>query len=109
MIRKYKKNRLENRENLVFYTDGSLVRTVTEKGERVRMGASWVQVGLDKKEILDTGYVGTQEWPSSTKSELIAIWLALLTVLERTKVQINTDSKVAISNIDASNEDHTSR
>ncbi|CAG8766075.1 26663_t:CDS:2, partial [Gigaspora margarita] len=57
MIRKYKKNRLENRENLVFYMDGSLVRTSTEKGEMVRMKASWVQVGLDKEKILDTGYV----------------------------------------------------
>ncbi|CAG8824155.1 43407_t:CDS:2, partial [Gigaspora margarita] len=37
--------------------DGSLVRTSTEKGGMDRMGASWVQIGLDKKEILDTGYV----------------------------------------------------
>ncbi|CAG8795873.1 34080_t:CDS:2, partial [Gigaspora margarita] len=57
MIRKYKKNRLENRENLVFYTDSSLVRTSTEKRGMDRMGASWVQVGLDKEEILNTGYV----------------------------------------------------
>ncbi|CAG8847550.1 18637_t:CDS:1, partial [Gigaspora margarita] len=56
IIRKYKKSRLENRENLVFYTDGSLVKTSTEKKRIDRMGASWVQIGLDKKKILDADY-----------------------------------------------------
>ncbi|CAG8653546.1 1247_t:CDS:2 [Gigaspora margarita] len=46
MIRKYKKNRLENRENLVFYMDGFLVKTLTEKGGIDRMEASWVQVDI---------------------------------------------------------------
>ncbi|CAG8772108.1 34379_t:CDS:2, partial [Gigaspora margarita] len=73
MIRKYKKNRLENRENLVFYMDGFLVRTSAKKGEIDKMVASWVQVGLDKEKILDTGYVSTQEWLLSTKLELLAI------------------------------------
>ncbi|RIB10366.1 ribonuclease H-like domain-containing protein [Gigaspora rosea] len=63
------------------------------------MGASWVQIELDKEEIVDAEYVGTQNWPSSTKPELLAIWLALLTVPEKTKVQINTDSEVAINSI----------
>ncbi|CAG8839007.1 30000_t:CDS:1, partial [Gigaspora margarita] len=43
--------------NLVFYMDGFLVRTSIEKERMDRMEASWVQIGLDKKKILDTGYV----------------------------------------------------
>ncbi|CAG8487462.1 4127_t:CDS:2 [Gigaspora margarita] len=37
--------------------DGSLVRTLAEKGGIDKIGASWVQVGLDKEEILNTDYV----------------------------------------------------
>ncbi|CAG8678318.1 36705_t:CDS:2, partial [Gigaspora margarita] len=44
--------------NLVFYMDGFLVRTPKERGRIDRMGASWVQIDLDKEKILDLGYVG---------------------------------------------------
>ncbi|CAG8793152.1 32811_t:CDS:2, partial [Gigaspora margarita] len=44
-------------KNIEDLSDGSLVRTLTEKRGIDRMEASWVQVGLDKEEILDTGYV----------------------------------------------------
>ncbi|CAG8802064.1 27782_t:CDS:2, partial [Gigaspora margarita] len=46
-------------DKLIVELDGSLVRTSTKKGRINRMGASWVQVGLDKEKILDADYMGT--------------------------------------------------
>ncbi|CAG8833817.1 38947_t:CDS:2, partial [Gigaspora margarita] len=62
MIKKYKKNRLENRENLVFYTNGSLVRTSAEKRGIDRMGASWIQVaGINCFNILNKDFQTSKE------------------------------------------------
>ncbi|CAG8791080.1 12547_t:CDS:2, partial [Gigaspora rosea] len=68
-------NRERDSNILVFYTDESL-RSV-EGGNK--MEAGWVQVDSEGNLCLAKGMYRVEAWPSSTKPELVAIWLALLT------------------------------
>jgi ribonuclease HI len=68
------------------------------------MGVGWLQI--DEEEILvqNQGQIGLRNWPSSTKPELVAIWLALLTIPQGKEVIINSDSAAAIAAIESSRE-----
>ena len=44
------------------------------------MGSSWIQVDEKHELVLREGCAKLNNWPSSTKPELIAIWLALFTI-----------------------------
>jgi len=88
-------NRERDSNILWFYTDGSL--RFIEGGSK--MGAGWVQVDSEGKLCLAEGRCRIEAWPSSTKPELVAIWLALLTVPSNSKVVIRTDSLEAIAGL----------
>jgi ribonuclease HI len=104
LIRKKDLNQENLEDTLVFYTDGSLKKD-SKKGisSPDRMGAGWLQVDTKEEIILDEGYFGVRNWPSSTRPELLAIWYVLLTVPSRKKVKIYTDSATAIANIKGKN------
>ncbi|CAG8818472.1 10473_t:CDS:1, partial [Racocetra fulgida] len=51
-------------------------------------------------EVIDEGYFGAKNWPSSTKAELLGIWCALLVTPRRKEVRIYTDSTAALARLD---------
>jgi exonuclease III/ribonuclease HI len=75
------------------YTDGSLDHHVHTNGASL-MGSSWYIPDVD----MDFACASTL-WPSSTKAELIAIWMALLTIPSQSSVNILTDSQAAMDGI----------
>ena len=86
-----KKTDNNNKEKLIFYTDGS------EEKINKKMGFAWIRVeNKDAKEILDSFTATTKGWCSSTKAEIFAIFSAIMTVPNNTKVIIYTDSLNAI-------------
>src|SRR6185437_16150658 len=86
-------------KSLVFYTDGSLHKEISENGMSCRQGLGWIQVGKDEKEMIQKGNLSIQGWPSSTRTELAAIWVALLLSPQDSEVKIYTDSAAAILGI----------
>ncbi|RIB15656.1 hypothetical protein C2G38_2191888 [Gigaspora rosea] len=93
------KNIKEKRSNYVFYTDSSWYKE--EEGIEDRIGSAWVQ--LDRKEEIVSlvGKIRVVDWPSLTKSELVAILCALLVVKSDSLVVVKTDSLAAISSIES--------
>ena len=63
------------------------------------MDSSWIQVDEKHELVLREGCAKLNNWPSSTKPELIAIWLALFTILQGSNIYIYTDSAAAIANV----------
>src|SRR6185295_12943777 len=103
-------NKLENNEELIFYTDGSLKKTLTESSvESDRMGVRWMQVDGKEEKVIDEDTIGARNWPSSTKSELLAIWYVLLITPRKGKGKIYTDSAAAIAGLDKSKKLKSSR
>lgn len=87
-----------------FYTDGSLRSSIElSRTEESKMGASWVLVDEKEEEIVDEGYFGARNWPSSTKAELLGIWCVCLITPQKSKVKIYTDSAVAIERLEKRN------
>src|SRR5689334_19541703 len=78
LISRMIKNQTKNRENLIFYTDGSLKKTSKDQVEEDDMGAGWLQLDENENEVVDRGAIGIRNWPSSMKAELWAIWYVLL-------------------------------
>jgi len=56
----------------------------------------------DGKEIIQKGNLSIQGWPSSTRTELAAIWVALLLSPQDSEVKIYTDSAATIQGINGS-------
>ena len=101
LVYKNQRNKLENNAELIFYTDGSLKKTLTESLiESDRMGVGWVQVDIKEEKVIDEGMFGARNWPSSTKSELLAIWYVLLITPRKKKVKIYTNSAAAIAGLE---------
>ena len=74
-----------------FYTDGSLKDRGSLKSV---MGSSWIQtLGPNPNTIFK---MGSLSWPSSSKAKALAIFTVLLTVPEKRKVKIVTDSQTCI-------------
>jgi len=110
LITKNQKNQLNSDKEFIFYTDGSLKKIVAKNNlDYDRMGAGWLQVDTKEERVVDEGAVGARNWPSSTKSELLAIWLVLLIAPKKRRVKIYTDSAVAISGINRGKKLKTSR
>src|SRR5690349_1181681 len=87
-------------EKLVFYTDGSLYKAKSKEEGPDRMGIGILQTDLNEQEVIEEGYARTQNWPSSTKPELLAIWLAVLATPSKKEIKVFTDSAVAIESIE---------
>ena len=90
-----------NRRDLYFYTDGSYTPyKPSMDGQLNKMGFGWIQTNEENGIILQEGFYSGQNWPSSTKSELLAIWVVLLMVPRKSNITIYTDSKAAIDGIE---------
>ena len=83
------------RKEVEFYTDGSLGKG-EDKGE---MGVGWVGIDKIENSIVSLGNLKVVNWPTSTKAELVGVWLVLLLVQCNTKVRVLTDSEQAIEYI----------
>ncbi|GBB95979.1 hypothetical protein RclHR1_26590001 [Rhizophagus clarus] len=79
---------------LHIYTDGSLNLNSVDGYNQIIMGAGWI---VKNTEIDFT--CGITYFPSSTRSELLAILTALLTVPINNNMHIYTDSQSAIDSI----------
>ena len=64
------------------------------------MGIEWVQVDEKQEKLLWEGFAKLEKWLSSTKPELIAIWLALFTIPTSSNIWIFSDSAAAIASIE---------
>ncbi|GBC00306.1 hypothetical protein RclHR1_38020001, partial [Rhizophagus clarus] len=82
-----------------YYTDGSLINLGTPA---ISMGWSWVQI------IPDAGFLNSvatyahgtiRNWPSSTRAEIAAIYVALSVTPDDSVVSIYTDSQAAIDGL----------
>jgi ribonuclease HI len=78
-----------------FYTDGSLGK----KEDKGIMGVGWVGIDRVESNIVSIGNLKVVNWPTSTKAELIGVWVVLLVVQCNTTVRVLTDSEQAIENI----------
>ena len=80
-----------NSTNLTFYTDGSVRNLMTN---HCSMGIGWVQV--ENNIITNSFAAQIQYWPSSYKTELLAILSAISTAPRNCKIDIYTDSQSVI-------------
>ena len=95
LVEAYKANKaLDNQDSNTcyeFYTDGSLK---SRGSKEVAMGSAWIQTQGPQPN--STFKASPSCWPSSFKAESVAILMALLTVPDRRKVRIYTDSQTCI-------------
>jgi ribonuclease HI len=82
------RNRISGNNSIKIYTDGSL--------DNNNMGYGWILLTA-KEEILFQGKI--EQFPSSTRAELMAILTALVTLAPHTCVTIYSDSQAAIQGI----------
>ena len=79
--------KLKGRKVVEFYTDGAMV--IKERRNRLsRMGIGWV---VKEENSIDNNISFSsrlENWPSSTRAELGAIWSALLTAPVNAQVHI---------------------
>jgi ribonuclease HI len=87
----YLENYHKQKNNYIFYTDGSL----KQKDNRVEMGLGWILIE-DNME-LQCYNSKLEGWCSSTRAEIMAILTALLVIVDHSEVNIFTDSKNAVS------------
>jgi ribonuclease HI len=77
----------------IAYSDGSLTKTTDH--EQARMGFGWLLQDLDH--IRFKGNI--DNWPSSTRAELSAIWTLILASPENSFITLYTDSQATIDGI----------
>ena len=88
---------LNHNDNVEVYTDGSLQYNYNTQAKD-HMSSEWLilnsnnEIAIQAKEKIDN-------WPSSTRSELMAILHLILCIPMNRKVTIFTDSKAAIDSI----------
>src|SRR5205823_3122509 len=86
-----------------YFTDGSLKKYMIDNTmnndisecTNIDIGAGFVVEHPDNSFTLGT-YAYVSNWPSSTRAEIAAIFLALLTAPKYSRVEIHTDSQCAI-------------
>ena len=91
-------NRTRGGKRLEIFTDGSLVKDRSSI-EKVDMGIGWVISKIDGEETNIEFCGKINDWPSSTRAELGAIWTALAASPINAEVVIYTDSTCAIKAI----------
>ena len=92
------RKKLENRIEIKVYTDGSMKNILEED----HMGLGWVIPDQENVNHM-TFRSNLEQFPSSTRAELMAILTALTVMPKRSRVNIYTDSKCAIYNINKVN------
>ncbi|PKY58148.1 hypothetical protein RhiirA4_429498, partial [Rhizophagus irregularis] len=99
--------RLRSLKNIEYYTDGSLANQIIDTNNQsnniadntiVNLGAAFY---TNNEEGEYSVYSSLSLWPSSTRAEIVAIFLALLTAPENSNVTIYTDSLGAINSINS--------
>ena len=98
------KNSLSGQKSISYFTDGSLHRrTLADNSTHYIQGAGVIVKQPDSVSDNDTLSLSVKaslsQWPSSTRAELFAIFLALLTAPTHSHVSINSDSQVAINGL----------
>jgi ribonuclease HI len=94
--------KLEGRKKLNIYTDGSLVGSESSRVVDKRMRIGWVLADESSNRLEDISFCSRiEDWPSSTRAELGAIWTAVLAAPRSSLVNIFTDSKAAIEGLQA--------
>ncbi|CAB5175648.1 unnamed protein product [Rhizophagus irregularis] len=98
------RHQLKSLKNIEYYTDGSLAnRTIDNNNFLYRADNTTVDLGAAFYTSNELGefsvYLCLSLWPSSTRAEIVAIFLALLTAPENSNVTIYTDSLGAINSI----------
>ncbi|PKC54475.1 ribonuclease H-like protein [Rhizophagus irregularis] len=100
------RHQLKLLKNIEYYTDGSLAnRTINNNDLLYRADNTTVDLGAAFYTSNELGefsvYSCLSLWPSSTRAEIVAIFLALLTAPENSNVTIYTDSLGAINSINS--------
>ncbi|CAB4417911.1 unnamed protein product [Rhizophagus irregularis] len=99
--------RLRSLKNIEYYTDGSLANQIIDTNNHSHNMADNTMVNLgaafytNNEEGEYSVYSNLSLWPSSTRAEIVAIFLALLTAPENSNVTIYTDSLGAINSINS--------
>jgi ribonuclease HI len=86
------KERIEKKELIIIYTDGSLGK----RGNKTLAGFGGT-ILLPNSQCHDFMGVVTEYSPSSTFAELLGIMMAIILIPENKKIIINTDSRASIS------------
>ena len=63
------------------------------------MGVGWIGIDRIDSSLVRIGNFKVVNWPTSTKAELLGIWVVLLIVQYSTTVRVLTDSEQAIESI----------
>ncbi|GET51447.1 ribonuclease H-like domain-containing protein [Rhizophagus irregularis DAOM 181602=DAOM 197198] len=100
------RHQLKSLKNIEYYTDGSLANwTIDNNNLLYRADNTTVDLGTAFYTSNELGefsvYSCLSLWPSSTRAEIVAIFLALLTAPENSNVTIYTDSLGAINSINS--------
>jgi ribonuclease HI len=93
------RNSLAERTSVEFYTDGSLTPNFPPSIDKQDTNLVYTDMGAAfcvNNEPLLSVQANLSLWPSSTRTELVAIFLALLTSPINAKIKIYTDSQSAI-------------
>ncbi|GBC10607.1 hypothetical protein RclHR1_09770010 [Rhizophagus clarus] len=84
---------LKEEDTLSFYTDGSLINANTQAAS---MTAGFIRV-FDTNNITHSFTTTIENWPSSLRAELFAIFLSLIISPHGCRVDINTDNQNSIN------------
>ncbi|PKY34963.1 ribonuclease H-like protein [Rhizophagus irregularis] len=100
------RHQLKSLKNIEYYTDGSLANQTIDNNDLLhRADNTTVDLGAAFYTSNELGefsvYSCLSLWPSSTRAEIVAIFLALLTAPENSNVTIYTDSLGAINSINS--------
>ncbi|PKB93112.1 ribonuclease H-like protein [Rhizophagus irregularis] len=100
------RHQLKSLKNIEYYTDGSLANQTIDNNDLLhRADNTTVDLGAafyTSNELEEFSvYSCLSLWPSSTRVEIVAIFLALLTAPENSNVTIYTDSLSAINSINS--------
>ncbi|CAG8703687.1 1554_t:CDS:2 [Gigaspora margarita] len=78
---------------------GVLPKAALNKTENPVIGIAWVQVDENETLVIEQDVYRIRNWPSSIRLELLAILMALYTVLKKSMIKIFIDSESAIAKI----------
>jgi ribonuclease HI len=95
--------KLKEEKVIEYYTDGAM-KGGNESENSNKMGLGWVVKIEENAEDSISFSSSIENWPSSTRAELGAIWTALLTAPCEAQTHIFTDSKAAIEAIESHQE-----
>ena len=91
-------------QSLIFYTDGSLSKFGQQD---IKLSCAWIQ--LENENVKHSFSCSLTSFPSSTRTELMAIMTALITCPQNCLVSIYTDSQSSIQLLDNNITPNTTR